>query len=298
MNQTKVNLSAEGKARLLKRASLASVATAFILIMAKLAAWGATGSVSILATFMDSLLDAFASVINLIAVSIALKPADEDHHFGHGKAEQLAALAQSAFIAGSGMFLILHAIESVRSDDVIDNGRIGLAVMGFSILCTLLLVMYQTYVVKRTGSMAIATDSMHYKMDLLTNLGVVLALFLAASGYPLTDPVIGIVIAIYMIFSVGKVAWDAVQMLMDRALSPEQDQQIRDHVMKIDGVLGMHNLRTRMSGVRPIIQFDLDLDGDLSLREAHSIGKRTEKRLLNEIPDADITIHLDPEKRE
>nr|WP_283777730.1 cation diffusion facilitator family transporter [Sansalvadorimonas sp. 2012CJ34-2] len=277
---------------------MASVATAFILIMAKLAAWGATGSVSILATFMDSLLDAFASVINLIAVSIALKPADEDHHFGHGKAEQLAALAQSAFIAGSGMFLILHAIESVRSDDVIDNGRIGLAVMGFSILCTLLLVMYQTYVVKRTGSMAIATDSMHYKMDLLTNLGVVLALFLAASGYPLTDPVIGIVIAIYMIFSVGKVAWDAVQMLMDRALSPEQDQQIRDHVMKIDGVLGMHNLRTRMSGVRPIIQFDLDLDGDLSLREAHSIGKRTEKRLLNEIPDADITIHLDPEKRE
>ncbi len=294
MHNNNNKLSAEHKARLLRRASQASVVTAVILILAKLIAWGMTGSVSILATFMDSLLDAFASVINLVAISIALKPADEDHHFGHGKAEQLAALAQSAFIAGSGLFLILHGIDNILSGDVLENNRVGLIVMAFSILCTTLLVGYQSYVVRQTGSLAIATDSMHYRMDLLTNVGVVVALILAMAGYPLADPVIGIAIAVYMLMSVSRVAWDAMQLLMDAALSPEQDQLIRDQVLAMKNVLGMHNLRTRKSGVQPIIQFDLDLDGQLSLEEAHNIGKRVQQKLLTVMPDADITIHLDP----
>ena len=291
-------LSYDQKSRLLRRASLAPVVTAIVLIIAKLAAWGLTGSVSILATFIDSLLDVFASVINLIAISISLKPADEDHHFGHGKAEQLAALAQSAFIAGSTLFLILHAYDRIISQDQVVNNQVGLQVMGFSILCTLLLVIYQSYVVRQTGSVAIATDSMHYRMDLLTNLGVVLALVLSASGYSFADPVIGILIACYMVYSVSRIAWEAVQMLMDQALPPDHDQMIRDHVLKVDRVLGMHNLRTRRSGVTPIIQFDLDLKGDLPLIEAHSIGKAVEQSLLEVMPDADITIHLDPDRRD
>ena len=287
-------LTEDQKGLLMRRASRASVGVAMILLVAKLLAWGMTGSVSILATFMDSMLDMFASVINLVAISIALKPADDDHHFGHGKAEQLAALAQSAFIAGSGLFLVLHAVDNLRGDTVIENGQIALAVMAFSMLLTLGLVMYQTYVVRQTGSIAIETDSLHYRMDLLTNLGVVVALVIAAAGYTIADPLIGIGIALYMIISVGGVAWHAIQMLMDRALDKEKEQLIRDQVLTLDGVIDLHNLRTRMSGVTPIIQLDLDLDGALSLNDAHAIGKQAKNRLLESMPDADITIHLDP----
>ncbi|MTI12295.1 cation diffusion facilitator family transporter [Sansalvadorimonas verongulae] len=287
-------LNEQQKAKLLKRASTASVVTAGVLLVAKLVAWGMTGSVSILATFMDSLLDAFASIINLVAISIALKPADEDHHYGHGKAEQLAALAQSAFIAGSGLFLILHAVNGISNGTVIENNQIALSVMAFSMAVTMGLVMYQNYVVKQTGSLAIQTDSMHYRMDLLTNLGVVIALILATAGLPLADPMIGIAIAVYMIFSVGTVAWQAIQMLMDQALDQEKEQLIREQVLAVEGVLDLHNLRTRMSGVTPVIQMDLDINGGLTLEAAHHIGKVVEHRLLAHMPDADITIHLDP----
>ncbi|WP_281647215.1 cation diffusion facilitator family transporter [Parendozoicomonas sp. Alg238-R29] len=287
-------LNEQQKAILLRRASRASVATATVLLIAKLVAWGMTGSVSILATFMDSLLDAFASVINLVAISIALKPADEDHNYGHGKAEQLAALAQSAFIAGSGLFLILHAVDGIRHGGGIENKQVALAVMALSMALTMALVVYQTHVVKLTGSLAIQTDSMHYRMDLLTNLGVVCALIMVAAGFPEADPVIGMLIAIYMIFSVGKVAWQAIQMLMDQALDQEKEQLIREQVLAVEQVLDLHNLRTRMSGVTPVIQLDLDLDGNLSLEEAHDIGKAVQKQLLKHMPDADITIHLDP----
>ncbi|CAM3643814.1 cation diffusion facilitator family transporter [Parendozoicomonas haliclonae] len=287
-------LTEQNKATLLKRASRASVATATILLVAKLGAWGMTGSVSILATFMDSMLDAFASIINLVAVSIALKPADDDHHFGHGKAEQLAALAQSAFIAGSGLFLILHAVEGIRDGTNIDNNRIALGVMAFSMALTLVLVTYQHYVVKKTGSLAIQTDAMHYRMDLLTNLGVVIALIVASMGFPLADPLIGMAIAVYMIASVGRVAWEAIQMLMDKALDQESEDLIREQVLSVEQVIDLHNLRTRMSGITPVIQMDLDLDGRLSLEEAHEIGRKVKLRLLEQMPDADITIHLDP----
>ncbi len=282
------------KAVLMKRASRAAVATAAVLLVAKMAAWIMTGSVSILATFIDSLLDAFASIINLVAVSIALRPADDDHPYGHGKAEQLAALAQSAFIAGSGMFLVLHAIDGIREGTAIDNSQIALGVMAFSIVLTLALVSYQHYVVKMTGSLAIKTDAIHYRMDLLTNFGVVIALLLSVAGLPLADPLIGIVIAVYMLVSVSKVAWQAIEMLMDKALDQESEQEIAEQIRSVEQVLGFHNLRTRMSGITPVIQLDLDLDGNLSLEEAHAIGKQVKNRLLEKMPEADITIHIDP----
>ncbi len=289
-----VSLKEQSKAVLIKRASRASVVTAVVLLIIKLGVWLLSGSVSILATFMDSLLDAFVSIINLVAISIALRPADKDHHFGHGKAEQLAALAQSAFIAGSGLFLILHAVVDIRTNGTVEHNSLALVVMGFSIAVTLLLISYQQYVVRKTGSLAIASDAMHYRMDLLTNLGVVLALVLTASGFPLADPVIGIIIAVYMIVSVGKIAWQAIQLLMDHTLDDESNEMIQNIALATDQVQGIHNLRTRMSGITPVIQFDLDLDGTLSLDKAHAIGKHVKNGILEQLPGADITIHLDP----
>ncbi len=290
------SLSEQSKAVLMRRASRASVATAVVLLSIKLGVWLLSGSVSILATFMDSMLDAFASIINLVAVSIALRPADKDHHFGHGKAEQLAALAQSAFIAGSGLFLILHAVGGIRTKASVAHNELALVVMAFSIGVTLLLVCYQHYVVRKTGSLAIASDAMHYRMDILTNLGVVAALLLTAAGFPLADPVIGIIIAVYMIVSVGKIAWQAIQLLMDKAMDEDSNAMIQNIALATNQVMGIHKLRTRMSGITPVIQFDLDLDGTLSLDAAHAIGKEVKHRILEQLPEADITIHLDPHK--
>ena len=287
-------LTAQRKATLVKQASRISVVTAVVLLMVKLSVWLLSGSVSILATLMDSLLDAFASAVTLIAVSIATKPADSDHHFGHGKAEQLAALAQSAFITGSGLFLILHAIDSIRADEPIEHSQLALIVMGFSMALTVLLLVYQNYVIRMTGSMAIKSDAMHYRMDLLANVGVVVALIVAPAGFPLADPLIGIAIAVYIIVSTGRLAWQAIQMLMDRSMDEESENVIRELALSTKAVFGIHNLRTRMSGVTPVIQFDLDLDGTLSLEQAHAIGNQVKHRILEQMPGADITIHLDP----
>ena len=254
-------------AALIRNASKASVLTAVVLIVAKLSAWGVTGSVSLLATLIDSLLDVFASLINLFAIHIALKPADEDHHFGHGKAEQLAGLTQSAFIAGSALFLILHAIHDFRSGSNLENEPVALTVMVFSMISTSLLIVYQSYVVRQTGSIAIRADSMHYRMDLLTNGFVIIALVLATQGYKEADALFGILIAIYMLISVRTIAWDSIQMLMDRAL-PESDlEEINKIILGVIGVDGVHNLRTRLSGTVPVIQFDLDVDGEKSVRQ-------------------------------
>lgn len=287
-------LTAQRKATLVKQASRISVVTAVVLFMVKLSVWLLSGSVSILATLMDSLLDAFASAVTLIAVSIAIKPADNDHHFGHGKAEQLAALAQSAFITGSGLFLILHAIDSIRADEPIEHSQLALIVMGFSMVLTVLLLVYQNYVIRMTGSMAIKSDAMHYRMDLLANVGVIVALIVAPAGFPLADPLIGIAIALYIIVSTGQLARQAIQMLMDRSMDEESENVIRDLALSTNAVFGIHNLRTRMSGVTPVIQFDLDLDGTLSLEQAHTIGSQVKHRILEQMPGADITIHFDP----
>lgn len=287
-------LTAQRKATLVKQASRISVVTAVVLFMVKLSVWLLSGSVSILATLMDSLLDAFASAVTLIAVSIAIKPADNDHHFGHGKAEQLAALAQSAFITGSGLFLILHAIDSIRADEPIEHSQLALIVMGFSMVLTVLLLVYQNYVIRMTGSMAIKSDAMHYRMDLLANVGVIVALIVAPAGFPLADPLIGIAIALYIIVSTGQLARQAIQMLMDRSMDEESENVIRELALSTNAVFGIHNLRTRMSGVTPVIQFDLDLDGTLSLEQAHTIGSQVKHRILEQMPGADITIHFDP----
>ncbi len=289
-----VNSNAQRNARLLRLASTASVVTAVILIVAKLFAWWVSGSVSMMATVIDSMLDAFASLINMVAVYIALKPADEDHHFGHGKAEQLAALAQSAFIAGSAIFLILHAINDLTNDVEIANEQVAMMVMAFSIVCTVILLLIQNYVIRQTGSIAIKADEMHYRMDLITNLSVILALALAAAGYREADAIFGILIAVYMLNSVRKVAWESIQMLMDRALPEEELERIEKTILSVEGVQGVHNLRTRISGALPIIQFHLDVQGELSVRQAHDIGGKVKQAILAWMPDADVTFHLDP----
>ena len=207
----------------MRQATSASVAVATLLITAKAVAWGLSGSVSLLATLMDSILDALASLLNLLAVRHALTPADTEHRFGHGKAEALAGLGQSAFIAGSAAFILLESSRRLVEPVPVEAPELGMAVMIFSIAATLLLLAFQRHVVRRTGSTAIGADALHYRTDLLVNGSVILALLLSTIGWPGFDAVFAIGIAFYILFSVWEIVRKALDHLMDRELPAAGD---------------------------------------------------------------------------
>ena len=217
---------------LMRAAAIASVTVASILIVTKFGAWLMTDSVSLLSTLIDSILDAAASLINLYAIYHALQPADREHRFGHGKAEPLASLAQAAFICGSAVFLLVEAGERIANPKEVSNTEVGYWVMVFSIVLTIGLVGFQRYVVKKSGSVAIDADSLHYQTDVLINIGVMISLFLSTTvGWKYADPLIAVLIALYIIKGAWGIGQTALGILMDRELEDEDRQKIRDIVM-------------------------------------------------------------------
>ena len=280
--------------RLLKLATRASVATAAILIIAKLVAYWQTDSVSILASLVDSLMDAGASIINLLAVSYALAPPDKEHRFGHGKAESLAAVAQATFIAGSGLFLILESIDRLAKPQPIESIDIGLGVMIFSVIATLILLGIQRHVINKTNSAAIRADALHYKTDLLTNAAIIVALLLTQFGWLGIDPLFALAVAGYILYSSWEIGNQAFHDLLDHEISEEKREQIIEIAKAHPDVRGLHDLRTRLSGRTEFVQMHLELDDNLPLIEAHEIADQVEDNIKREIPTADVVIHLDP----
>jgi ferrous-iron efflux pump FieF len=283
------------KARLMRRATNASVLVAMVLIAAKLAAWLATGSVAMLASLIDSLLDAVASVANLLAVRHALTPADAEHRFGHGKAEALAGLGQAALITGSALFLVVEAIDRLNTPQPVEHGLAGIAVMLLSIACTAALVLYQRHVVRQTGSLAVTADRLHYVGDLLTNAAVIAALLIGTEGrFAWFDPVCALGIAGVIVKSAYDIVRGALDHLMDRELADADRARIRTVVMAHPEARDLHDLRTRQSGNQVFIQFHLELDPRISLREAHRISDEIEAQILGLFPGAGVIIHQDP----
>lgn len=280
--------------RLLRLATYASVGTAAVLILVKLGAWLLTGSVSVMASLLDSVMDAAASLVNLFAVRYSLRPPDIDHRFGHGKAEALAGLGQSAFIAGSAVFLSLHAVERLLNPEPLTQVGVGIAVMGFAIVATLALLAVQRHVIRRTQSTAIRADALHYATDLAANTATLVALVLASWGWPALDPLFALGIAAYILYSAYQIARDAVNLLMDREMDPQAREAILRAAAAVPGVLGVHGLRTRRSGPTPVIQLHLALADGLPLIEAHRVSLAVEAVLLDLMPGADVIIHQDP----
>ncbi|MGD1877458.1 MAG: cation diffusion facilitator family transporter [Kiloniellaceae bacterium] len=293
--QTAAKVTGPEAARLLRLATTASVATACLLIVVKLVAFMLTDSVSILSTLIDSLLDAAASMVNLIAVRHALVPADREHRFGHGKAEPLAAMAQAAFITGSAIFLVIEAAPRFFTPHPIERSEVGIAVMVFSIVATLALVALQRHVIRRTGSLAISADQLHYTGDVLVNGAVILALVLATQlGWRFVDPIFGIGIAAYILYNAWQIASGALDMLMDRELPEDERARIREVILGHRGVLGVHDLRTRASGPQIFIQCHVELDPHQSLVQAHAIADALEGELREAFPGAEVIVHQDP----
>ena len=236
-------------ARLVTLAAWAATIIATILLVVKVAAWWVTGSVSLLASVVDSLLDIAASVVNLVVVRYSLQPADKEHTFGHGKAESLAALAQAMFISGSACFLILNGIERFFRPHELNSPEVGIYVSLFAIVMTFGLVRFQKYVVSQTGSQAIAADSLHYQSDLYMNAAIMLALALSWFGIGQADSVFAIGIGIYILYSAYQMAMEAIQSLLDRKLPDEELKLIKETSLSVEGVLGVHQLRTRLKSV-------------------------------------------------
>lgn len=285
-----------GDGRLMRQATYASVSVATVLIVIKFLAWLATDSVAMLATLVDSMLDAAASVVNLLAIRHALTPADREHRFGHGKAEPLAGLVQSAFIAGSALFLFVEAGRRLVHPQEIEDGTMALAVMGVSIALTLALVSFQRYVVRKTASLAISADRLHYFGDLLANASVAVALILAVEfGLQWADPVFGAAIAAYIVWSAWEIIRQSLDQLMDRELPDEDRKRIREIALSHREVRSVHDLRTRASGRDIFIQIHIELDPSASLVRAHKISDEVEAKLRAAFPAAEVIIHQDPE---
>jgi ferrous-iron efflux pump FieF len=270
------------------------VATAVLLFVVKLGAWFLTGSVSLLASLVDSLMDVMASGINLLAVRWSLAPPDNEHRFGHGKAESLAGLVQAAFIAGSALFLSFQAVDRLLHPVQLHRLDVGIGVMVFSIVATLALVGLQRYVIRRTASLAIRADSLHYVSDLLTNAGILLALGLTLAGWLWADAVVGLIVASYIAWSAVRIGIDAVHMLMDRELPDEEQARILEIAQAHGAVDGAHDLRTRQAGHVRFIQLHLELDPGMPLLRAHAVADRVAAEIRAAFPGADVIIHQDP----
>lgn len=281
--------------RLRQRATYASVGVALTLIVAKLAAYLMTESVSILSSLIDSSTDLMASVVTLLAVRHALRPADSAHRYGHGKAEALAALAQAAFIGGSAAFLAIEAVRRVLTPQPVTQGTIGIAVMVFSIVLTAGLVAFQRHVVARTGSVAVGADRLHYAGDLLMNSAVIAALLLTAwTGVAAVDPLFGLGIAAFLLKGAWGVAKEALNVLMDRELPEAERARITGLVAAHSGAKGMHDLRTRSTGTGVFIELHLELDPTINVVQAHDITDAVECDLRAAFPNAEVIIHQEP----
>ncbi len=278
----------------MRLATYASVGVAASLIAIKIIAWQLSGSVSLLASLVDSGLDALASLVNLLAVRHALEPADREHRFGHGKAEALAGLGQAILISGSAIYLLYTAFNRLLSPAEVTEVGVASGVIVFSLVATVGLLLFQRHVVRETGSVAIRADSLHYSSDLLVNLGVLVALGLSKFELLWADPVIAAAIAVYILLSARGIALDALDHLMDRELPDGQRERIREIVLDHPDVHGMHDLRTRQSGTMVFVQLHIVLSDGLTLQSAHRIADEVEDQLLAAFPESEIIIHTDP----
>lgn len=282
---------------LMRLSTYITVAGVTLIVLAKIYGWFITESVTILASFVDSLLDACVSTMNLLALRYSLQPADHEHRFGHGKAEDIAVFLQSAFFGFSGIFLIYTAIERLFTPEsyAINNSAEGIEILSFSIIITLLIVTFQHYVMRRAKSNIIKADSLHYMTDFLTNISAIIGILIASYlSLPIFDSITAIAIALYIMFNAIKMFKKSLNNLMDHELDEEDKQTIISIVKSHDQVLGFHDLKTRYSGTKPFIQLHLELDGNLSLKQVHLIITEVEYLILAKMPDAEIIIHTDP----
>lgn len=281
--------------RLRHLAGHAGLVVAIVLLLAKVAAWLASDSLSMLAAVIDALVDLFASLVTVLGVRFALRPADAMHRFGHGKAESLAALIQALLLAGAACVLVFDGLYRMINPPPLARLDFGLGVMVGSIVLTVVLILFESHAIRRTRSQAIAADRLHRLSDVAANLAVLGALALTEyTGWLRIDPLFALGIAILFGGTAWKIARFATDTLMDRELSRAEREQITQIVLAHPGARGLHDLRTRTSGLLRFIELHLELDGNLSVHQAHAMADEIERALVEAIPRSQVIVHVEP----
>jgi len=284
------------RSMLTRSAAIASMSVAGLLLALKIYAAIHTGSTAMLGSLADTALDIVASLVTLIGVWVAAMPADEDHRFGHGKAEALAALVQVVLISISAVGIAARAISVWIEGGRVEEAGMGITVSLIAMGATFLLLIWQRHVIKRTGSVAIQTDHVHYQSDILLNIGVIAALALDQYvGITGADPLFALGIAFWLGWNAWKASQDAVDNLMDREWPVEKRQRLLDAVRDNPDLHGLHDLRTRTAGTHDFAQFHITVDPAMTVAQAHDVMDAIEAKLLQVFPDTEFLIHTDPE---
>jgi cation diffusion facilitator family transporter len=287
------NRLGSGSRRLASRVSLV---VAMILVVARLVAWIVTGSVALLSSAMDALVDTAASLATFFGVRYAERPPDHDHRFGHGKGEAVAGFTQATLLAGAALALAAQSAERLFFPEPIQLIGLGLGVILVSLIAATGLVIMQTIVVRRTGSTAIAADRAHYATDIAVNLAVLAALGVTRlTGWERADPIFALAISAYMLWNSRGIALEALKQLLDHELSSEERQRISETVLACSDVRGLHDLRTRHAGDRIFVEFHLEVDGHFTIDEGHTVGDAAEASVKRLFPSTvEVTAHLEP----
>ena len=284
------------RARLTRSAAFASISMALVLAGLKLWAVWRTDSTAMLGSLADTTLDLVASVATLVGVWIAAQPADADHRFGHGKAEALSAMFQVVLISISAFGLAFRAVDQLIAGQRVSAADEGILVSAIAIAGTFALLAWQRHVIRKTGSLAIKTDNVHYKSDLALNLGVIVALtldrYLGLAG---ADPLFGLAIALWLGWGAYRASWEAIDHLMDKEWPDERREQFLAAIARHPELKGVHDLRTRTSGAQDFVQFHAMVDGTMTVAEAHRVMDEIEERIEREFPGVEVLIHPDPQ---
>lgn len=286
---------ADALGRLPRLAAGLGLSLAVSLVVLKLAAALVSDSLAILSSLIDSMADIFGSGITFLAVRISQQPPDRSHRFGHGKVESLSALGQACIVSASAVFILIDGIGRLGAPPPLDIGVFPIAVMGFAILATAALVTFQSHVVRRTDSQAIAADRLHFTADLATNAAVLLSLAAAVIlDVRWLDPVVALLIALYLLYHAFRIGRRAIDVLMDRELPQHERARIEAIVRAHPEVHDLHDLRTRRAAGTIFIELHAELDGGMTLRQAHHITDAIERELGQAFDNAEVIIHQEP----
>lgn len=280
-----------------KKATVVSSSVAALLTLIKLAIGIASGSVAVLASAIDSVLDMFVSIFNYFAISNSEKPADKIFNYGRGKIEALASVIEGTIITISGLFLLYQAVKKAINNEASQYLETSIYVMVISLVITILLVLYLSYIAKKTNSMVIKADALHYKTDVFSNGAVLISLLLVTfTGYELIDVIVGGGIALYIIYSAYSLIHEGILVLLDRAVDEQLVSKIEEIIKQNDKVNTYHLLKTREAANQTFVEVHLVFNCLITLMEAHKASDSIENRIkkLDEKRDWIINIHMDP----
>ena len=283
------------KNKLMILGSIGSLTTTVVLLVLKIGAFIFTGSVSILSSLFDSVQDFMTSLINMVAIYQAVRPADKGHRFGHGKAQGIGGLLQAFIIAVSAVLLMMESVRHIFKSEPVQHIGFGVVVIVISIVLSSILVLFQNHVIRQTGSVSIKADRAHYAGDAVMNFGVLLSLLATKFwGWLWLDGAFGAAVALYLIYTVWQIMKEACSMLMDSELAPQIRQDIEQIVLAIPDVRGISDLRTREGGNQQFVQFNVQFDQKESLQSAHDILDQIEAQIKHKYPDMDVITHAEP----